>query len=115
MLGKGGLAGLENIEKLVRWLAATQASMITQYFVLHYSRAPRSSTMPVAIVEHGGHKRMQHHVREHRPYSDHGSTLLRPGHLSPRSHDWARTQERCSARRKTHDAANSEKKTPNVL
>jgi hypothetical protein len=81
MLGKGGLAGFENIENLVRWLAASRASMIAQYFVLHHSRKPRSSARPVAIVDYGRHKRTQRHVREYRQYGDHISTLPRPGHM----------------------------------
>jgi hypothetical protein len=81
MLDEGGLAGLENIEKLVCWLAASRASMIAQYFVLIHSRTPRSGVRPVASGGYGRHKRMQHHVREYRQYGGHSSTLPRPGQL----------------------------------
>jgi hypothetical protein len=81
MLGEGRLAGRENSEKLVCWLAASWVKMIAQYSVLHYSRTPRSSAKAVAIFEHARRKRIQHHVREYQQYSDHSSTLPRPGHL----------------------------------
>jgi hypothetical protein len=81
MLGERGRMGREHGEKLVRWLAASRASMIAQYFVLLHSRTPRSGVRPATILEYGRQKRMERHVRAYRQYGDRGSALPRPGHL----------------------------------